>query len=1063
MKLLAAFVAFVVGLIFGAPFFGALVMGAVAWAIVHFARQASSAAPAPAASLDDFPALRDCVEKLALRVHALEREVTSLRGQPLAAPIIDEPAPPVVAPPVVMPAPPPSSPMPQLEEQIAPGPEEPSLISRLLAGNIVAKVGAIILFFGVGFLLKFAYDRGMMPPQLRVVGVALAAAVVFGLGWRLKASRRLYALILQGVACGMLYLDVYFALKTFDLIGAALGFLLFALLGVVTTMLAVRQDAKPLAVLGLAGAFMAPVLASTGSGAHVLLFSYYLLLNLFILAVSWFRAWRELNLLGWFFTFGIAMLWGGRNYRPEMFETVEPFLLAFYAIYLVVPILFATRQPPSLRGLVDGTLVFGTPAAVAAMQARLVYDLPYGLAWSAAIGAALYAVLSAMALRHQNMRLLGETYIALAVGLGTLAIFFAFGAYTTFALWSIEGAALLWVGLRQKHLLARLAAILVQGAGAAYFFLDYGGYSRLNPFFNDATLGCAIIVAASLISAWLLRRYRDEITPAERALGDLIVVWAAAWWTLGSADLIHHGIEPASQALATILCFTATAIVVELAGARLGWGGLRAASGLQTLALIAAAALQLKAGSHPLADLGWVVWPVGLGSMFWILHRQRRDAFDGAFALRYGAAWLILAVIATWEAGWHLHHRHYVACMAIAFAGHLAAALRYRLREHGSERAPLSGLALLWAMFFWFAAGLAWIHAQLAADQELQGALLFVAGTALVYELAHAPIGGWKAMRWAAQLPWVAMPAALLLEFGLRPASHPFSGWLGFAWPIAWLLAIYGLRREESDAKGVALGLRHAIALYVPLLLANWELGWWLVEWNTGQQWRLSAWAIPSIAMLLGVTLARESGRWPMPQHWPFYRDALLLPLVAFLLGWALVANISTPGDLRPLTLYLPLLNPLDVTIGAAAVAVVAWARCLEADDLRSTIWKGLAILGFAWLNAIALRSIHYWDGVPYRFDALASSVLVQATLSILWTGAALTLMVLSRRRMERPLWITGAALLALVVGKLFLVDLSNTGTVARIVSFLGVGVLLLIIGYLAPVPPGAKEAETSG
>jgi uncharacterized membrane protein len=32
--------------------------------------------------------------------------------------------------------------------------------------------------------------------------------------------------------------------------------------------------------------------------------------------------------------------------------------------------------------------------------------------------------------------------------------------------------------------------------------------------------------------------------------------------------------------------------------------------------------------------------------------------------------------------------------------------------------------------------------------------------------------------------------------------------------------------------------------------------------------------------------------------------------------------------------------------------------------------------------------------------------------------------------------------------------DLGNTGTIARIVSFIGVGALLLAIGYLAPVPP---------
>jgi uncharacterized membrane protein len=93
----------------------------------------------------------------------------------------------------------------------------------------------------------------------------------------------------------------------------------------------------------------------------------------------------------------------------------------------------------------------------------------------------------------------------------------------------------------------------------------------------------------------------------------------------------------------------------------------------------------------------------------------------------------------------------------------------------------------------------------------------------------------------------------------------------------------------------------------------------------------------------------------------------------------------------------------------------------------------------------------------------LARSVLVQATLSILWTSAALSLMVLARQRMERAFWVAGAALLAVVVGKLFLVDLANTATVARIVSFVGVGVILLVIGYVAPVPPGAEEAEGRG
>ena len=58
--------------------------------------------------------------------------------------------------------------------------------------------------------------------------------------------------------------------------------------------------------------------------------------------------------------------------------------------------------------------------------------------------------------------------------------------------------------------------------------------------------------------------------------------------------------------------------------------------------------------------------------------------------------------------------------------------------------------------------------------------------------------------------------------------------------------------------------------------------------------------------------------------------------------------------------------------------------------------------------------------------------------------------------RAARVPWMVGAALLAAVVLKLLLVDLSGTGTVTRIVSFIGVGVLMLVIGYVAPLP--AKE-----
>ena len=88
-------------------------------------------------------------------------------------------------------------------------------------------------------------------------------------------------------------------------------------------------------------------------------------------------------------------------------------------------------------------------------------------------------------------------------------------------------------------------------------------------------------------------------------------------------------------------------------------------------------------------------------------------------------------------------------------------------------------------------------------------------------------------------------------------------------------------------------------------------------------------------------------------------------------------------------------------------------------------------------------------------------STLVQTSFSVFWSLLALGAMVFSNRRRIRPLWVCGAALLAVVVVKLFIVDLSKISGIERIVSFLGVGVLLLVIGYFAPVPPPRKEGES--
>lgn len=1123
----------------------------------------------------------------------------------------------------------------------APEPEAPGVPGwwqRVVSGNIVAKVGVVVLFFGVGFLLKYAYDLGMLPVQLRLAGVAVFGAAMLVVGWRLTDARRLYGLILQGGAIGLLYLDVYFALRIYDLLGMTVGFTAFMLLGVAATLLAVRQDAKVLAVLGLTGAFLAPILASAQTGNHVLLFSYYTLLNGFILTISWFKAWRDLNLVGFFFTFIVGLLWGANNYQPELFATVEPFVLIFFAMYLVIPILFSQRQPPELKGLVDGALVFGTPIAAAFMQAGLVKDMPYGLAWSAGCASALYALLAATTVRRDRMRVLGETYIALSIVFLTLAIFFAFDAYPTFALWTLEGAAVIWVGLRQRRLLARLFGLALQLAGAIYFLIQYPDYRLANPWFNDFVVGCVIIAASGFIIAWLMHRYRDALVKSVEPPGGALLAWGGLWWAIAGTHSLYHA-YPWATFLIALLAFTAaTFAIAEILGSWMQWPDLRRLSHAHLPALVAVAAVlfmtgepsarggfgrplahggywawpanflvllwasqrQLRAGILP-ADsvrqgltwwliaalatwdaswllahrdywgvLAWgaagmavatarfwwrergfqaaagysawillwgvvwwfvggaglvdrhvepalltsfhlgfaaltflaaewvgrsiawqaarvipvahvpvmigililtaepaaqplgggrlIAWPASFAVLYWTLHRQWKDGVAVAHQARYVAGWLLIAVVATWEVLWELSYRHYAWALGWSALGMLAGYARYRLRERDAARAlPISTLVLAWGMGFWYVSGFAWIDSDLAAIWKVAAGLGFIAASCTVFETAGS-VGDWLLLRRTVIVLPLTMAGAALLQFA--DGSHPFAAYGWLAWPAAFLALYAALWRQERAGNVVLGNVQHVLALWLAILLLAWELMWQADSAGFGRAWARAAWgAVPALA-LIWAGFGRPS--WPFGVHYAsLYRGVALPPVALTIVFWTFYANAVHPGSMAPLP-YLPMANPLDIAQSAVLFALWRWWGTFDADSgpARSARGPSIAALAFLWVNCIVLRSIHFWAGVEYRFDALISSVLVQSAFSLLWTTTALLLMLHATRNARRRNWIVGAALLAVVVVKLFLLDLANSGTVERIVSFIGVGIGLLAIGYFAPVPPGEKEQQ---
>jgi len=139
--------------------------------------------------------------------------------------------------------------------------------------------------------------------------------------------------------------------------------------------------------------------------------------------------------------------------------------------------------------------------------------------------------------------------------------------------------------------------------------------------------------------------------------------------------------------------------------------------------------------------------------------------------------------------------------------------------------------------------------------------------------------------------------------------------------------------------------------------------------------------------------IAQRSPRpqWPFAAHEHAFRVIAAIPLAVVIAAWSVWANLTQDGDPRWLP-YLPLLNPLDISMALGFVSVALWWASLSSTQ-RSICWSGdprilIAIAAgviFLWLNAALIRALHHNFGAPLTAYGIAHSTLVQASLSIFW------------------------------------------------------------------------------
>lgn len=782
-------------------------------------------------------------------------------------------------------------------------------------GNAPVKVGVLVSLVGVGLLLREAHRRGVieLTIEVRLLAAALFGLVLLAAGWRQRQRRPIYSVSLQGGGIAVLYVTTYAAFVVYDVLPPAPAAVAVVVVTGGAGVLSVLQDARPLAVLGIIGGFLAPVLTYSRPQDHLYVFSFFLVLNAAIAGVAWFKTWPEFNLLGFGFTFGLTLFWLSNRYEQDEWVATQPFIALFVLMYMGMPALFALREAPDLRGLFGGSrptgmpfvrgvwtapLVFSTPFIGLGLQQLAIGHTEYGVAISAA---ALAAAQGALALASRRMgvdrRRLAEAHAGLAVAFSAIAVPLALDTYFTSTVWAVQGLLLMWLGCRRDRLLAVTGGAVLQVLAAVSFLQHLGEslpYRDGTPaIVNEHFLGALLLAVTGLVSGRLLsgrpQRGDGDQAPAWAALG-----WGVVWWLTGGVMEIVQQL-PGSGQLSALLGFTVGSFTAGALGARrLRWRQLESVGLLILPTLVVMLVLSLLAQSHPLDEWGWSAWPPALAAHLLFLRRR-----EGSFPLLAGL----------------VHTGGYMTLAALA----------------------------------------------------------------------------------AAEVYWQVDRAA------------------GGVWPLAATVA--------------------------------------------------------AVLALASATMAgRHRPAWPVAAHWRTYLLACAGPLLAVLAVVVLGAALSHDGDPRPLP-FLPVVNPLGVLIGLQLAGLLAWrglARVQGDHPFRGLVtarWTpALAVTGLALATVGTARTVSHWLDVPWELGTLWGSTELQTSLSILWAVIGLSGMVAGVRMASRAVWVAGASWMALVVVKLFLVDLGSLTALGRVVSFIVVGVLLLIVGYLAPVPPAAPaEPADSG
>lgn len=338
-------------------------------------------------------------------------------------------------------------------------------------GQWLGKIGVVAIILGVSFFLKWAFENNLIGPMGRVILGIIGGIAFVAVGQFLRKKYLVYSDIVSGGGIAILYLTIFAAFAFYHFIGSGVAFALMFLITALSVTLSVLGGTQQLAVLGILGGFLTPLLLSTGADNFTELMGYLVILDLGILGVAIFKKWNRLNLLGFIGTVLWSLVWFGSHYTPEKLPQVFLVLTIFFVIYLVAGIVHNVLWKKASAS--EDLFLITCNAAFYALASYVILNPEYhGVMGFFMFFLALFYFLMAFVAFRMNPedKLLNLYLPGIAIVFLTLAMPIQFsGKWITLA-WLVEAALLTGAGSVMRRHSMNLFGVGVFVVGLVRFF-----------------------------------------------------------------------------------------------------------------------------------------------------------------------------------------------------------------------------------------------------------------------------------------------------------------------------------------------------------------------------------------------------------------------------------------------------------------------------------------------------------------------------------------------------------------------------------------------------------------